>query len=275
MVALASKATLLVMGGWATASVLRQRSAAERHVVWVAFFCGLLLLPILERRGPVVATRRCFRRRRRRWSNWRPTWANRRCPAAVPDATVLVTGPDTLRQEITRSGPDGRFDFPLLREGKYAIEVRARGFAIYRGAATVEAGRSLEENLSLGLGRVQENIDVVGKKPSVQNTGQPVGAPRRIRVGGNVQATKLLRMVKPPYPAELQALGIEGTVLLEGVIGINGKLLSMRRLNTLVHPELTKAALAAVNQWEYQATLLNGQPAEVVTTITVNFRLAD
>ena len=82
-------------------------------------------------------------------------------------------------------------------------------------------------------------------------------------------------MVKPPYPAELQALGIEGTVLLEGVIGINGKLLSMRRLNTLVHPELTKAALAAVNQWEYQATLLNGQPAEVVTTITVNFRLAD
>lgn len=56
MVALASKATLLVMGGWATASVLRQRSAAERHVVWVAFFCGLLLLPILERRGPVVAT---------------------------------------------------------------------------------------------------------------------------------------------------------------------------------------------------------------------------
>ncbi|MBL8211772.1 MAG: TonB family protein [Bryobacterales bacterium] len=195
--------------------------------------------------------------------------------AAVPDATVLVIGPDASRQEITRSGPDGRYDFPLLREGKYAIEVRARGFAIYRGAAAVEAGRSLEENLTLGVGRVQENIDVIGKKPPVQNTGQTVGTPKRIRVGGNIQATRILRMVKPSYPAELQNLGIEGTVLLEGVIGNDGKLLSLRSLNSLVHPELTKQALAAVGRWEYQPTLLNGQPVEVITTITVNFRLAE
>lgn len=195
--------------------------------------------------------------------------------AAVPDATVLVIGPDASRQEITRSGPDGRFDFPLLREGKYAIEIRARGFALYRGAAIVEAGRSLEENLTLGVGRVQENIDVIGKKPPVQNTGQPVGTPKRIRVGGNIQATRMLRMVKPTYPAELQTLGVEGTVLLEGVIATDGKLLSLRSLNSLVHPELTKQALAAVGQWEYQPTLLNGQPVEVITTITVNFRLAE
>ncbi len=195
--------------------------------------------------------------------------------AAVPNASVLVIGPDASRQEITRSGPDGRFDFPLLQEGKYAIEVRAPGFALYRGAATVEAGRSLEENLTLGVGRIQENVDVIGKKPPVQNTGQTVGTPKRIRVGGNIQATRMLRMVKPTYPAELQNLGIEGTVLLEGIISTDGKLLSLRSLNSLVHPELTKQALAAVGQWEYQPTLLNGQPVEVITTITVNFRLAD
>jgi protein TonB len=100
-------------------------------------------------------------------------------------------------------------------------------------------------------------------------------APKRIRVGGNVQATKILRMTRPQYPQHLQQQGIEGTVLLEGVISLDGSLLSLRSQNALVHPELTKAAIDAVQQWKYQPTLLNGQPVEIITTIQVNFRLAE
>jgi len=92
-------------------------------------------------------------------------------------------------------------------------------------------------------------------------------------VGGNVQATKLLYMAKPAYPETLQQQGIEGTVLLEGVISVDGSFLSPRSLNSLAHPELKKAAMDAVKQWRYQPTLLNGKPVEAVTTITVNYRL--
>jgi len=46
-------------------------------------------------------------------------------------------------------------------------------------------------------------------------------------------------------------------------------------LNTLANPSLVEAAVEAVKQWRYQPTLLNGEPVEVVTTITMNFRLSD
>ena len=88
-----------------------------------------------------------------------------------------------------------------------------------------------------------------------------------------MQATRLVSQVKPVYPAELQAAGVEGTVLLRAVISMQGNLLGLSVINTSVAPELAKAATDAVSQWRYTPTLLNGQPVEVATTIAVNFRL--
>jgi TonB family protein len=79
-------------------------------------------------------------------------------------------------------------------------------------------------------------------------------------------------MVKPVYAPELQAAGIEGTVLMRAVISVQGSLLGLSVINT-VDPELAKAAMDAVRQWQYAPTLLNGVPVEVATTISVNFRL--
>jgi TonB family protein len=108
------------------------------------------------------------------------------------------------------------------------------------------------------------------RPPLSSPTAEP---PRRIRIGGNVQATKLISQVKPIYPENAQRSGIEGTVLLHAVIATDGSLLSIGVTNTLADPELAAAAIDAVKQWHYQPTLLNGQPMEVVTTISVNFRL--
>jgi protein TonB len=80
-------------------------------------------------------------------------------------------------------------------------------------------------------------------------------------------------MTKPVYPAAAQSAGIEGSVLLRAVISMQGNLLGVAVINTSVDPELAQAAMNAVNQWQYEPTLLNGVPVEVVTTITVNFRL--
>jgi protein TonB len=92
-------------------------------------------------------------------------------------------------------------------------------------------------------------------------------------VGGDVQATKIVKMVRPEYPDQAKDAGIEGTVLLRAVVGKDGSLLNLGVLNSNVDAMLAKAAMDAVSQWRYQPTLLNGQPVEVITTITVNFRL--
>ncbi|MCC6395007.1 MAG: TonB family protein [Bryobacterales bacterium] len=193
--------------------------------------------------------------------------------AAVPKAVVTVALAGGQRKEITRGGEDGAYAFVMLPAGSYTVEVRKPGFALLsRKDLQLKAGEARQLDLTLEIGRIQETVEVVGKG-STPPPPLASGSPHRIRVGGNVQATKLLYMAKPAYPETLQQQGIEGTVLLEGVISVDGSLLSLRSLNSLVHPELTKAAMDAVKQWRYQPTLLNGKPVEVVTTITVNYRL--
>ena len=127
---------------------------------------------------------------------------------------------------------------------------------------------------TLEVGEVFETVEVVGKAPQAVTQAVGSGTPRRIRVGGNIQATKLVHRVNPVYPERAQALGIQGTVLLEAVIFKDGSLGAMRVLNRLADPELVDAATEAVKDWRYEPTLLNGPPIEVVTTITVNFRLS-
>ncbi len=95
--------------------------------------------------------------------------------------------------------------------------------------------------------------------------------PQRIRVGGNVQAARLIRQPKPQYPALARQARIQGTVRFNAIIAKDGSIANL----TLVsgHPLLVPAATAAVKQWQYQPTLLNGEPVEVVTVIDVNFTL--
>jgi len=126
----------------------------------------------------------------------------------------------------------------------------------------------------LEIGGVSESLEVIGH---VHRPPQaPLAAtPHRIRVGGNIQATKLTYQVKPLYPETLQQQGIEGTVLLRAIITKDGTLNapSIMVISTLANPELAKAAIEAVKQWRYEPTLLNGEPVEVATTITVHFKL--
>ena len=107
--------------------------------------------------------------------------------------------------------------------------------------------------------------------PPVKEAPKPV-TPQAIRVGGNVQAAKLIRQPKPVYPPLAKQARIQGTVRFNAVIGKDGTIQNL----TLVsgHPLLVPSATEAVKQWVYQPTLLNGEPVEVVTQIDVNFTLS-
>jgi protein TonB len=107
--------------------------------------------------------------------------------------------------------------------------------------------------------------------PPVKEKPKPA-PPKRIRVGGNVQAARLVNQPKPVYPPLARQARIQGTVRFNAIIGKDGHIENL----TLVsgHPLLVPAATAAVKQWVYKPTLLNGEPVEVVTVIDVNFTLS-
>jgi protein TonB len=78
--------------------------------------------------------------------------------------------------------------------------------------------------------------------------------------------------VNPWYPPEAQAARIQGVVILEAVIGVDGRVTDARILRSI--PALDQAAVDAVRQWQYTPTLMNGVPVPVIMTVTVQFTLA-
>lgn len=90
-------------------------------------------------------------------------------------------------------------------------------------------------------------------------------------MGGLVEQGKLISGPRPIYPPLARQARIEGTVRLEAVISRDGTILNLRAVSG--HPMLVPAAVAAVRQWIFRPTSLNGEPVEVATVIDVNFTL--
>jgi len=106
---------------------------------------------------------------------------------------------------------------------------------------------------------------------SQQSTPGAPQKPLRIRLGGNVAEAKLISKTQPIYPPLAAQSDIQGNVILHAVIGLDGAVKTLAVISG--KPLLIQAALDAVRQWKYQPTLLNGDPVEVDTTITVAFVL--
>ena len=94
-----------------------------------------------------------------------------------------------------------------------------------------------------------------------------------IRVAGGVVAGQIISKVNPVYPQEAREQGIQGAVVLHAIIGADGAIKELAVVSG--PPELTTSAIEAVRQWVYKPYLLNGEPTEVETTITVNFSLGN
>ena len=92
-----------------------------------------------------------------------------------------------------------------------------------------------------------------------------------IRISGGVMAGQLVSRVDPVYPAEAKAGQVQGTVVLNALIGKDGNVEELQPISG--PPSLCEAAMTAVHQWTYNPYLLNGNPVEVRTVITVNFNL--
>jgi periplasmic protein TonB len=93
-----------------------------------------------------------------------------------------------------------------------------------------------------------------------------------IRLGGGMQAPRKIVHVDPVYPRVAQQARVEGTVILETVIDVNGHVTSVAVLRSI--PLLDQAAVDAVRGWTFTPTLLNGVPVPIALTVTVRFALS-
>jgi len=84
--------------------------------------------------------------------------------------------------------------------------------------------------------------------------------------------TKLIKLVRPKYPKEAKLAGVQGTVFLRCIIGIDG---SVEKIEVISgHQALVPAATNTVSQWMYKPLFLNGKPVQMDTTVDVVFQLA-
>ena len=97
---------------------------------------------------------------------------------------------------------------------------------------------------------------------------KPVARPPRI---SRMMEGNLIHRVQPVYPMAAKAARIQGPVVLRAVISKEGTIENLAVVSG--HPMLVRAALDAVSQWRYRPYLLNGDPFEVETQVTVNFVL--
>jgi protein TonB len=114
-------------------------------------------------------------------------------------------------------------------------------------------------------------IGMVGPPPPPPPPPKPEPPPAPLRVGTGVTAPTKLHHVAPIYPPVALAAGREGTVVLEAVIGEDGRVRDLRVLRPVAL--LDQAAIDAVRQWRFTPTLLNGQPVPVIMSVTVGFHL--
>jgi TonB family protein len=104
-----------------------------------------------------------------------------------------------------------------------------------------------------------------------QNSGAEAKAPQTtpIRVGGDIQESKLILKTEPVYPEEAKSIGLQGIVRLKVTINEEGQVYGIE--TQAGHPILVPAALDAVKQWRYSRTFLNGKPVSIETTVTCFF----
>lgn len=93
------------------------------------------------------------------------------------------------------------------------------------------------------------------------------------RVGGDIRQPFKTRDVRPAYPAQAQTDRIQGVVIIEAIIDASGSVANARILRSI--PALDEAAVSAVSRWQFTPSIVNGAPAAVMLTLTVNFTLQD
>lgn len=212
--------------------------------------------------------------------------------ATTREVTIKFAVPAPAGQNVNVSAPRSS---PLMIPGTVVNNIRISGISDpARDQLMAQLPISVGETLTTDafarlLGVVQafdNHLDVRAVRASETETTVVISRndfPAKIAassadsqavlVDPEAQSANLLTQVTPVYPPLAKAARVQGAVRFEATIGKDGHVQNLKLISG--PPLLVQSAMQAVQQWVYKATLVNGNPVEVTTTIKVNYTLAE
>lgn len=192
--------------------------------------------------------------------------------AVLPGVEMALVNEQGVKWSTPTDG-GGRYEFAPVGAGRYRLEADLPGFRPLRQDVVLERERDWRKVITMQVGELQETIQVTARRPA--QVAPPPASTGVVRVGGNIKQPTKTRSAAPIYPEAMQTAGLEGVVKLDVLIATDGKVASVRVAGAQVHPAFAASAAAAVKQWEFTPTLLNGMPVEVAMTVSISFSLTD
>jgi len=203
----------------------------------------------------------------------------------VPGAVVRLSD-EGGEMRTARTSSNATFEFSGLPPGAYSLDLNEPGFAPTHVDIPLAEGESLTRAVVLAIGDVEESIQVTPGGPQAATVPMteldrllaaratpvtPVGTTGRCAPPGPcvTPAQKVIDR-QPQYPPDALNLGTEGEVILQGRITRDGVVEDIKPVMA-GDDSLKESVLAAVRQWQYKPTLLNGVAVEAPLTISVQF----
>ena len=206
--------------------------------------------------------------------------------AVLANATVTLSNVGSHAKYEVRTDRSGAFELVGLTSGHYSFDARLLGFEPLKDQISIGVGETLQKNVVLKVHAVQETITVTGRPGGTSGSAAnnrivaasclPECATPVLKacpdpaVGGCIGPPVKVRDVRPVYPPALQDTGIQGTVVIDGQIGTDGRMKDMRVVSS-PHPAFESSALEAVGQWEFRPTTLNGRVIDTRINVNVSF----
>lgn len=226
-----------------------------------------------------------------------PAQSTASTPEAQPAAGDVVVpqqepGPSGTTVISAKSKPSAAVvvDVPGVKTPTLAKAPAEDESAVVKAPATAKAAPSPALKVQNGLStqpkpqpEVQESAPAVTSIATGANSGELSGivntnamnvpkAPlQALKISQGVSQGLIIKRVQPVYPAQARQMHLEGKVELQANIAQSGSISGVKQLSG--DPVLGRAAIDAVRQWKYKPYYLNGEPVEVETQITVNFKL--
>jgi protein TonB len=196
-------------------------------------------------------------------------------PSALPETTTPAVV-DVSPLALPSSAPPPPGGPPLHRPAgvpRAAAPSRAEMPPGVPPPAITDIGGSPDDTQAAGCLGCSLGRELVGDPsglPDASGSAGAAGGP--IRPGGDLKPPVKVRHVAPVFPEIAKAAHAQGVVILDCIIGLDGRVTNVQVLQG--HPLLERAAVDAVRQWLYRPSRLNGQPVAVIMTVTVKFTIS-
>lgn len=183
-------------------------------------------------------------------------------PAQTSKPSAIASAPSTPSASKFESEPE-----VVTRKATPAPIVVKSGAASKKSGAQADDATAVPNPLAVAPANDKHISSLVASAP----VNLPKAAPNMLRISQGVSQGLLIKRVQPRYPQNALSMRIQGAVQLEATIDKEGNVTNVKAQSG--DPILTRAAIDAVRQWRYKPYFLDGEPVEIQTQITVNFKL--